>query len=183
VGALPPWRDGAPVRGRGGISGRRKRALPGVSSLACPLLVVLAEGTTMINARIAQLPQKDALRTPDSGMALIEIMIVLALIALIASTIGVAAIRHYREGQVMTARIQVRDLSSRVGQFVISRNQCPTVDDLVAAKFVEAEPRDPWGTAVSIRCPGEHDPDGADVLSFGPDKQEGTGDDIKSWKR
>jgi general secretion pathway protein G len=40
---------------------------------------------------------------------------------------------------------------------------------------------DPWGSPVAIRCPGQHDPDGVDVLSNGPDKKEGTDDDIGSW--
>jgi hypothetical protein len=42
--------------------------------------------------------------------------------------------------------------------------------------------KDPWGKDFVIHCPGTNDTDGADVISFGPDKQEGTPDDIKSWE-
>jgi general secretion pathway protein G len=121
-------------------------------------------------------------RRSESGMTLIEIMIVLALIALIAGSIGIAAVRHYKDGQVQAAGLLVHKISNSVEQFLITRHKCPSMDDLLAARFVKSEPRDPWGTLLAIRCPGEHDPDGADVLSYGPDRQEGTGDDIGSWK-
>jgi general secretion pathway protein G len=118
----------------------------------------------------------------DRGMTLIEIMIVLALIALIASAIGVMVIHRYRDGQISAAQLQVKKLSQDVQQFMILRNRCPSIDDLIGAHFVRAAPRDPWGNAISVRCPGQHDPAGVDVLSYGPDKSEGTEDDVLSWK-
>ena len=42
-------------------------------------------------------------------------------------------------------------------------------------------PRDPWGHPYVYRCPGQHNPDGFDLSSFGPDGQEGGGDDIDNW--
>ena len=38
--------------------------------------------------------------------------------------------------------------------------------------------KDPWGEELIYKCPGEHDTESADVSSKGPDKQEGTEDDI-----
>ena len=119
----------------------------------------------------------------DRGMTLIEIMIVLALIALIASTIGVMVIHRYRDGQIMVAQSQVKKLSQDVQQFMIVRNRCPSIEDLIGEDFASEPPRDPWGNAISVRCPGQHDPAGVDVLSYGPDKAEGTEDDILSWKK
>ena len=120
---------------------------------------------------------------PDRGMTLIEIMIVLALIALIAATLGVQVIHRHKDGQLQVARIQVREVAGNVHQFMVGREHCPTMDELVAGRFVSSEPRDPWGNLIAVRCPGEHDPDGVDVVSWGPDKQEGTDDDIRSWKK
>ncbi len=42
-------------------------------------------------------------------------------------------------------------------------------------------PSDPWGKPYFYRSPGE---DGReyDIISSGPDKQEGTADDIVSWE-
>ena len=39
------------------------------------------------------------------------------------------------------------------------------------------------GPAAHLRCPGEHNTDGADMWSKGKDKQDGNADDIRSWMR
>lgn len=40
---------------------------------------------------------------------------------------------------------------------------------------------DPWSSPYQYRYPGKHNPDGYDIYSFGPDKQEGTDDDVGNW--
>jgi general secretion pathway protein G len=137
----------------------------------------------MLHQRFVDWKNRRAGSTRDRGMTLIEIMIVLALIALIASTIGVMVIHRYRDGQISVAQSQVKKLSQEVQQFMVLRNRCPSIDDLIGARFVPAAPRDPWGNAISVRCPGQHDPAGVDVFSYGPDKAEGTEDDVLSWKQ
>jgi hypothetical protein len=59
---------------------------------------------------------------------------------------------------------------------------CPKgIDDLIAqGELSKNDAKDPWGTPYTFKCPGTQDPDGADVISAGPDKQPGTEDDIKS---
>jgi hypothetical protein len=76
----------------------------------------------------------------------------------------------------------IRKLTGQIEQFMISRNRCPTTEDLVAARVLQGEPHDPWGSALSIKCPGERDAAGVDIVSFGPDKSESTDDDIRSWQ-
>lgn len=137
----------------------------------------------MIHFPLIRRAAAPAAATRESGMTLLEIMIVLALIALITSTLGVAIVHRYRDGQLRAAQLQVRQIASGVQQFLVTTNQCPSVDDLVARRLVTAAPRDPWGQAISIRCPGQHDPDGADIVSHGPDQKEGTDDDIRSWNQ
>ena len=39
-------------------------------------------------------------------------------------------------------------------------------------------PKDPWGNSYVYRYPGVTNPDSYDLYSFGPDKKEGTTDDI-----
>jgi general secretion pathway protein G len=55
------------------------------------------------------------------------------------------------------------------------------MDDLVAKNNIRKAFKDPWGKDFIIKCPGANDTSGADVSSSGPDKQEGTTDDVKSW--
>ena len=40
---------------------------------------------------------------------------------------------------------------------------------------------DPWGNPYQYKCPGSHNTDDYDLYSFGPDGQEGGGDDITNW--
>ncbi len=57
---------------------------------------------------------------------------------------------------------------------------CPTLDDLVREKFMQPElTRDPWGEPYAITC----DDSGASVTSAGPDKKQGTPDDVVSSSR
>ena len=121
------------------------------------------------------------MRNNDRGMALLEILIVLALIALVSATIGVMVVRRYKDAQIRIAQIQVREVAGLVQQHVALKGDCPT--DLVGQRVMNSEPRDPWGSRLAIDCPGTHDPDGVDVASHGPDKRAGTGDDIVSWTR
>jgi hypothetical protein len=60
---------------------------------------------------------------------------------------------------------------------------CPKgVDDLVSQKYIDkGASKDPWDKPFTYICPGANDTDSADVTSAGPDKQEGTPDDIRSW--
>ena len=42
-------------------------------------------------------------------------------------------------------------------------------------------PLDPWGEPYVYRYPGVHNKTGYDISSKGPDKQDGTADDIGNW--
>jgi general secretion pathway protein G len=42
-------------------------------------------------------------------------------------------------------------------------------------------PMDPWRQPYRYKYPGQHDPDFPDVWSAGPDRADGTDDDVTSW--
>lgn len=128
--------------------------------------------------------RRGAARHRDSGMTLIEIMLVLAIIVLIAGTIGATVFNQYKKGLVRVTKGAVKEIQGAVTQYMIDNNQtCPqSLDDLVGQKYMKKKPKDPWGKDYVFKCPGQSDPDAADIVSTGPDKQEGTVDDIKSWE-
>jgi general secretion pathway protein G len=123
-------------------------------------------------------------RAASAGFTLLEVMIVLAIIGLIAGSIGVGVFKQFQKSQVKTAKISVKEIGDAVQQYMIeNNNECPHgMEDLVAKKNLSRVIKDPWGKEFTIKCPGQNDTDGADVSSSGPDKQDGTADDIKSWE-
>ena len=45
---------------------------------------------------------------------------------------------------------------------------CPkSLDDLCTQKYLTKEPLDAWGQPLIFKCPGEHNPDGADIVVQG----------------
>ena len=123
-------------------------------------------------------------RAAEKGFTLLEIMVVLAIIGLIVGSVGVMVFNRFKRAQVQTAKTRVTEISNATTQYMLDNsNTCPRgLDDLVAQKYLKKGLKDPWGKDFIFRCPGTNDPDAADVISAGPDKQEGTADDIKSWE-
>ena len=116
------------------------------------------------------------------GFTLLEIIVVLAIIGLIVSVVGTAVYKHWQEARLRIARIQVRNVMHTVEQYVIAHDACPTLEQLVNEDYLRQLPKDPWGSPLTLRCPGQHKKDPADVVSPGPDREVGTGDDINSWE-
>jgi general secretion pathway protein G len=123
-----------------------------------------------------------AARSADKGMTMLEIMIVLAIIGLVMSVVGVGVYANWKKAQVKVARVAVNELAQKTIQFMTDNsNECPkTIDDLVAQKYIPKKQKDPWNRDFILRCPGVINIDGIDVISVGPDGQEGTADDIKA---
>ena len=121
-------------------------------------------------------------RRKDAGMTMLEIMIVLALIGLVMSAVGVGVFAQFKKGQRKVAQAQVNDIAGKIVQFMADNSsECPKgMDDLVAQKYLPKKQKDPWNRELIIRCPGTVNADGVDVVSLGPDGQEGTADDVKA---
>lgn len=117
----------------------------------------------------------------EDGFTLIEIMVVLAILRILAATLGRAVVSRFEEGRRKSTVMQLREVSVSVLHHLIERGSCPTIDELVASKQLRRVPVDPWATKLDVRCPGSKDPDGIDVVSAGPDRSMGTGDDLASW--
>lgn len=126
-----------------------------------------------------------AARAVEAGFTLLEIMVVLAIIALLAGGVGAAVFRSFRRAQVQTARLRVKAARDATAQFMIDNSSaCPHgIEDLINQKYLDRNnSKDPWGKDLIFKCPGAQDTDSADISSAGPDKQDGTPDDINSWQ-
>jgi len=117
-------------------------------------------------------------RAASRGVTLVEILIVLAIVGLIAGGIAVYAVPKFKEAQIKTATTSLKNLQQIAEQWRANHgNDCPTVVRLKEDKELSAasDTNDPWGDPYKIQC----DDDATIAYSFGPDKKEGTQDDIR----
>ena len=121
--------------------------------------------------------RKTRIHRGQRGVTLVEVLIVVAIMALIAGGVGFLVLPRYRESQVKTAQTQARAIRGVATQYVALKGNgdCPTVPLLISEKELDPEnEKDPWGQVFTLAC----DADDIQVSSPGPDKQEGTEDDI-----
>lgn len=121
----------------------------------------------------------------ERGFTLIEIMIVVAIIGLIMGSVSIVAVRQWRKAQVEDAKRTVLTVAQAVELYSTQNSDpCPSngVAGLVSERLLKKHPKDPWGQELVFICPGNNNPEGADVVSRGPDKREGTDDDIRNWE-
>lgn len=128
-----------------------------------------------------------------------EILIVIALMALLIGVVVQNIGGSLTKGQVQTAQIFVRSsLETPLLTYRMSVGRYPSTEEGLMAlikapdsagsrwsgpylKFREM-PVDPWGNPYQYMCPGRHNPDGYDIWSWGPDGKE-SDDDIGNWAR
>ncbi|MCC6900205.1 MAG: type II secretion system protein [Polyangiaceae bacterium] len=118
-------------------------------------------------------------RRATRGVTLLEVLIVVAIIAMVAGGVAFFALPRFRESQIKTAETGARVIRQATQSWQASNNEtnCPTISQLVQDKQLDpgANTNDPWGQPYSITCTdGE-----VSVTSTGPDKKKGTKDDIK----
>jgi general secretion pathway protein G len=107
------------------------------------------------------------------GVTLIEIMIVVIIMALIATGVAVAVIPQMEKSRIQTARSDVAAIRSAVQLYLAEHpSGCPTVENLKEGRYVDRSKRttDPWDNDFVIVCIEGDDPE---VFSMGPDGQEG----------
>ena len=115
----------------------------------------------------------------ERGITLVEVMIVVAILAMVAGGVAVFAIPRFREAQKSTAETGARTIrqAAQTWQTTSSDSSCPTVSQLIQEKHLDPgqQTADPWGEEYVISCTD----DDIVVLSKGPDKKRGTKDDIQ----
>ena len=129
-----------------------------------------------------------AARKAQRGMTLLEIMIVLAILALVMGlVVGPRVMKMFGESKEKIAAMAVQKYAyeaypqwSAAHPSMACPNGLLDLNEYTNAKDL----KDPWGNDFKMYC-GQQLPPGAKgiaVLSFGPDGKEGTPDDIKSWE-
>jgi general secretion pathway protein G len=131
------------------------------------------------------------------GFTLIEIMLVVVIIGILAAVIGPKLSGKTNTARISTTKSSIEGLKTTLGMFEIQSGRYPTTeeglnallekpgdlsDDQWDGPYVHDWPKDAWGQDFIYRSPGEINAD-FDIVSTGPDKKEGTDDDIANTPR
>ena len=111
------------------------------------------------------------------GVTLVEVLIVVAIMAVIAGGATILVFPKLKEARIKNAIIgcgtikKAAELHMNTG----GGEGCPTIQELVSAKMIDgSKTDDPWGKPYTIQCnEGE-----VKVVSAGNDKQLNTPDDV-----
>jgi general secretion pathway protein G len=136
-----------------------------------------------------------------SGFTLIEILVVIAVIAMLAALVGPDVFRNLGTAKDATARSQIEMLGGGLDSYRLDNGRYPATDQGLEALSVpptttpvpanwrgpylrKAVPLDPWKNSYIYLSPGAVNPTGYDLLSLGADGElggEGEDADIVSW--
>ncbi len=137
-------------------------------------------------------------RRRQSGVTLIEMMVVVTIIALFAALVMPKMFKRADAARATAAKAQMNGFMTALGAYKLDTSTFPTTEQgLVALRVQPANtplwkgpylpqdvPNDPWGRPYIYRFPGEHG-DEPDIISLGADGAEGgegIDGDIVSWK-
>lgn len=114
------------------------------------------------------------------GVTLVEVLIVVAILAMIAGGVAIFALPKFQEAQKKTASTDAKTLQTVVegwkGDHPDRSGECPTLETLKADKSLRNDQNvnDPWNHPYRIVCTGADTSIGSD----GPDGKPGSDDDI-----
>ncbi len=130
------------------------------------------------NQAVQRLLSKYLARRARRGVTLVEVLIVVAIIAMVAGGVAVFALPRYREAQIKNAETGARIVRTAIQQWQSANNEstCPTISQLVQEKQLDPgqSTKDSWNMDYTLTCADDE----VIVASNGPDKKKGTKDDI-----
>jgi general secretion pathway protein G len=133
----------------------------------------------------------------NSGFTIIEILAVTLLMSLLIGGAALGISAQVTKGKIRTTRTQIGTFESAIALFEMDCGFYPnSLEDLIQITSGEKckdfpkdgylkkkdIPQDPWNEDYSYRKPGTHNTSSFDLWSYGPDKEEGSDDDITNWK-
>ena len=137
-------------------------------------------------------------RRRQSGVTLIEMMVVVTIIALFSALVLPKMFRRADAARQTAARAQINGFLTALGAYKLDTSTFPTTEQGLGALRVapagvplwkgpylpQEVPLDPWGRPYAYKYPGEHG-DEPDIVSLGADGTPGGEEinaDILSWK-
>jgi general secretion pathway protein G len=150
--------------------------------------------TSSVSARTARVRAR-------RGFTLIEILVVIVVIAILATLVAPNVFQHVGAAKNATAKSQIEMLSAALDAYRLDNGRYPTTEQGLNALWERPTldpppnwrspytrkpiPPDPWGHPYAYVAPGQVNPQGFDLVSYGADGKpggEGEDADIVSWK-
>ena len=136
-----------------------------------------------------------------AAFTLIEILVVIVVIAILATLVAPNIFQHVGAAKDATARSQMEMLGAALDAYRLDNGAYPTTAEGLGALWQKPAtgelpnwrgpylrkdvPLDPWGHAYQYVAPGTVNVNGYDLLSYGADGQsggEGENADIAAWE-
>ncbi len=133
-----------------------------------------------------------------NGFTLVEILVVLAILALLVGLVGPRVMKQLGGAKSDTARLQIDDFGAALDLFYLDVGRYPDTQEGLEALVISPAntlkwdgpylkkkkiPMDPWGTEYQYQSPGQHGD--YDLYSYGADNSpggDGDNSDIVSWE-
>jgi len=117
-------------------------------------------------------------RAVSRGLTLVELVIVITIIGVLTAAISIGVLQAQKRANVGAAKTACSTIRQATLQWkaVHPSEDCPTVDQLKTEKDLDTgfSLKDPWGVPYKLGC----ESDEITCTSSGPDRKEGTEDDI-----
>ena len=126
-------------------------------------------------------------RRAQAGFTLVEIMVVIVILGLLATMVATNVLTASDDASVGKAKSDVKTISEGVELYYLKNRQLPdTLEELVEKNekgdsYLKNLPKDPWDNDYQLLL-GDT-PRSFEIISWGPDRQEDTEDDISSVDR
>jgi general secretion pathway protein G len=138
-----------------------------------------------------------ARRVRTRGFTFIEIMLVVLIIGVLMAVVVPKMTGRAKSAKISATKASIRGTSVALQAFEVKAGRFPTSEEGLQAlvdkpgdlnedewdgPYLEETPRDSWNQEFIYKSPGDQNRD-FDLISKGPDKAEGTDDDISNARR
>src|SRR5215218_5047212 len=156
---------------------------------------------SIVRARRAPIGLRRHRLRRSRGFTLIEILVVIVVIAILATLVAPNIFQHVGAAKGATAKSQIEMLGAALDAYRLDNGRYPATEQGLESLWEKPTidppanwrspylrkpvPLDPWGRPYAYLSPGQVNPQGYDLLSYGADGKpggEGEDADIMSWK-
>ena len=137
------------------------------------------------------------IRQASRAFTLIELLLVMVILAILAAVVVPKFTARSKDAKISAAKTSIAAFTTALEAFEVDMGRYPNSTEGLSVlrvppgdatdwkgPYVQKDiGNDPWNNPYVYRYPGQHNPNGYDLFSMGPDGKEGGGDDIDNWSK